>query len=290
MLYEALPELPWIAPPDVLERRLRIARLRRAVRDARDIRRLRLRARLELENARSFGRILVNSYFSRESVLRAYGIDARVCYLGVDTDLFAQRHKPRERLVVGVGAITRAKNVAFVVEAIGQIEEPRPRLVWIGNVADRAYAEEVTRLAHSLGIAFELKVRVSDEELVDLLNRARLLAYAPRLEPFGFAPLEANACGLPVVAVAEGGLRETVIDGVNGVLVDHEPRAMAEAIQRLILDPAYAEELGANGRRIAEERWSLPASIDRLEHHLRAVPAIHTANRASTDIPRPARV
>jgi len=92
---------------------------------------------------------------------------------------------------------------------------------------------------------------------------------APHLEPFDYAPLEANACGLPVVAVAEGGLRETVIDRVTGGLVEHSPPAMAEAIQRLISDSAYAADLGAHGRRIAEERWSLPAAIDRLEQRLR---------------------
>jgi len=55
--------------------------------------------------------------------------------------------------------------------------------------------------------------------------------YAPRLEPVRYAPLEANACELPVVGVTEGGLRETIVDGVNGLLVD-PPVALAEGIER----------------------------------------------------------
>jgi len=285
MLYEALPELPWIAPRDVLQRRLRPAQLRRAVRESRDIRRLRLRARLELENARAFDTILVNSFFSRESVSRAYGLDARVCYLGVDTDLFISQHKPREDFVVGVGSVTLAKNVALVVEALARIPEPRPQLVWVGNVSDQVYVDSVTQLADRLKVPFELKVRVSDDELVDLLNRARVMAYAPRLEPFGFAPLEANACGLPVVAVAEGGLRETIVDGVNGLLVESDPQAIAAGVQRLISDPAYAQRLGHNGRSIVQERWSLSASLDRLERHLQAALASHAVVDASTTVP-----
>lgn len=267
VLYEAQPELPWIAS-NVGSGGPNPVRWLRAVKDGRELRRIRLLGRLELENARAFDMILVNSRFSRESVLRAYGIDARVCYLGVDTDTFVPQHKPREDFVVGLGSVTHAKNIAFVVEAIGQLPEPRPRLVWIGNASEPAYKDHVIELANRLGVTLDLKLRVSDAELVDILNRARTMAYAPRLEPFGFAPLEANACGLPVVAVAEGGLRETVVDGVNGVLVENTPRAMAEAVQRLISDPAYAAELGEHARRITEERWSLNAAIDRLEQRL----------------------
>jgi glycosyltransferase involved in cell wall biosynthesis len=92
--------------------------------------------------------------------------------------------------------------------------------------------------------------------------------YAPRLEPFGFAPLEANACGLPVVAVSEGGLRETIRDGVNGLLVDDDPTAIARAVDRILTDAAYAARLSAGAEESVRREWSLPASIDRLEARL----------------------
>jgi len=107
--------------------------------------------------------------------------------------------------------------------------------------------------------------------VVDLLNRAALLVYCPRLEPFGLAPLEANACGLPVVAVAEGGVRETVLDGVNGLLVEDDPEAVAAGIDRLLTDRTYASRLGTTGRELVSQRWSLSASIDRLEQRLAEV-------------------
>ena len=91
-------------------------------------------------------------------------------------------------------------------------------------------------LAAQSGVNFELKLRIDDSELIDLLNRARVMLYAPRLEPFGLAPLEANACGLPVIAVAEGGVRETILDGINGLLVEHDPDSMGTAIERLLVD------------------------------------------------------
>jgi glycosyltransferase involved in cell wall biosynthesis len=263
-LYEALPRLPWLALP--AERRWWTREhLRARLRDALRVHALRIQAREELRSAQAYDSILVYSLYSRESVLRAYGIDARVRYPGVDTDLFVRRDQQRQNLVVGIGAFVPEKSVRFVIEALAAVPPPRPRLVWVGNVASPVYLEELKHLAAALDVAFEPCVRVTDDELLDLLNRALLMAYAPRLEPFGLAPLEASACGLPVVAVAEGGVRETVVDNVSGLLVEHDPRAMARAIARLRDDPALARRLGDSGHKLVHEKWSLGASIDRLE-------------------------
>jgi glycosyltransferase involved in cell wall biosynthesis len=228
----------------------------------------RVQAREEVTNARAFGAILANSFYSRESILRAYGLDARVCYLGIDTARFVHQGRPREEFVIGVGALVPEKNVHFAVAALAALPEPRPKLVWVANVAEPGYLAQVQSAARDAGVAFEPRVRIPDTEVVDLLNRAAVMVYAPRLEPFGLAPLEANACGLAVVAVAEGGVRETVVDGLNGLLVPHEPAAMAAAIQRLLRDPAYAQSLGEAGAKWVAEKWSFPAATERLEQAL----------------------
>jgi glycosyltransferase involved in cell wall biosynthesis len=119
--------------------------------------------------------------------------------------------------------------------------------------------------------------------VIDILNRARLMVYAPRLEPFGYAPLEANACELPVVAVAEGGLRETIVDGVNGLLVEGTPDALADAIARIRSDESYARRLGRNGRQLVLERWSWEAAINRLE--ARMVEAVQGHREAAVVMP-----
>ena len=123
-------------------------------------------------------------------------------------------------------------------------------------------------LAKSHEVTFEVRRSIDDKELVDILNRATAMVYAPRLEPFGLAPLEANACGLPVVAVAEGGVRETIIDGVNGFLVQHQPQMMAHAIHRIAHDKDLAAQLSKNGSKIVREKWSVNAAVERLERQL----------------------
>lgn len=267
--YEAGPNgLPWLAIPSRERAWLRPRYVAWRLINSFGIRQFRTLAREEYLSAKAFDEILVNSYFSRESVLRAYGLDSKVCYLGVDTELFVNRRLERENFVVGLGEINRHKNVRFVIEALGRVRPPRPRLVWVGNATYSNYLEEMRQLAASLGVDFEPRVQITDDELVTLLNRAALMAYAPRLEPFGFAPLEANACGTPVVAVAEGGVRETVVDDYSGLLVAPEPQAMADAIERLLNDKAYAQQLGENGARMVSEKWSLAASVDRIERYL----------------------
>jgi glycosyltransferase involved in cell wall biosynthesis len=267
--YECLPELPWVATSW-------------SVRDLRDayfwqtalIRRfklpgIRVRAREERINALAFQRILVNSFFSRESVLRAFGIDSKVCYLGIDTNKFINQYRKREGFMVSVAALLPNKNIEFLIRSLSKIgASRRPRLLLIANIVSRPYLEKIRELADELGVKFELKQKVKDAELVDLLNRARIMLYAPRLEPFGYAPLEANACGLPVVAVAEGGVRESIQDGENGLLVEHEPESMAWAIERLLVDDELHQRLSQQAHQMVQTRWSLQSSLDRLEHRL----------------------
>jgi hypothetical protein len=157
-LYEAMPRLPWLAPPERSASLLKPSTLKAAIADWKLIRNLRLQAREEFENAAGFSGILVNSYFSRESVLRAYGLDADVCYLGINCDLFVDKNLNRTHSLVGLGSITPSKNVRLCIEAVGKVSAPRPTLVWVGNIADRGYLDEMKALARSRDVVFEARV------------------------------------------------------------------------------------------------------------------------------------
>lgn len=269
--YEALPTLPWLAPTLLDDGPMRPGKIRQAFRGWVKMQGLQLRANAERRNAESFGRILVNSYFTRESVLRAYGLDCTVCYLGISADVFRVADGPRERFVIGLGSFTYEKGVDIAVRAIATIDAPlRPRLVWVGNVASHPYYEETSELAASLGVDLDARIRIPDDEVARLLGRAAVMLYTSRLEPFGLAPLEANACGTPVVAVAEGGVRETIRPMVNGLLVDdRDPVGLGHALLRVLDDPELARRLGEGGRAEVATRWSWDASVDRLEGNLR---------------------
>jgi glycosyltransferase involved in cell wall biosynthesis len=268
-LYEARGGgLPWVAIPAVSRPWMHPRYVRWFLFNLIATQQLRVLARDERLNARAFDLILVNSYFSRESLLRAYGLDSTVCYPGVDTQLFVNHQYTRENFVVGLGELSPHKDVDFIIKAVAQIAVPRPRLVWIANRGFEWYYEEMRRLAESCEVSFEARTSIGDNELVETLNRAAAMVYAPHLEPFGLAPLEANACGLPVVAVAEGGVREAIIDSVNGLLVQHQPQAMARAIERLRDDKHLTAQLSKNGSELVREKWSVNSAVERLERQL----------------------
>lgn len=270
--YESSPELPWVAMSWKRRQLLDFHFWQTALKRRLKLPGIRVQAREERISAMSFDQILVNSFFSRESVLRAFGVDSKVCYLGVDTERFTWQNKKRENFTVCVAALLPTKNIEFLIQSLAAIgADRRPKLVLISNMIDEAYLERVQSLASKSGVDFELKHRIADAELIDLLNRARMMLYAPRLEPFGYAPLEANACGLPVVAVAEGGVRETIQDGINGLLVEHEPRCVAQAIECLLVDDGLHQRLSQAALQLARLQWSLAPSLDRLERRLQDV-------------------
>jgi glycosyltransferase involved in cell wall biosynthesis len=85
-------------------------------------------------------------------------------------------------------------------------------------------------------------------------------------EPFGAAGLEAMRHGLPVVAFDAGGIREWLLDGINGFLIPWmDRRAFAEKLDALLLDKALARNLGEAGRQLADERYNFDAYLDGLE-------------------------
>jgi glycosyltransferase involved in cell wall biosynthesis len=228
--------------------------------------------RADRSNVRSATLVLVNSYFSRETIYRIYDIPPRVCYLGVDVDAFRPLAKEREPYVLSVGAVTPIKGFDFLIQSLALIPARlRPPLVIVGNYVDPDEGPYLEKLACGLGVKVRFHSLIEEAELVELYNRACITLYAPVLEPFGLVPLESMACGTPVVGVAEGGVRETIQHGDTGLLTDREPAQFAQAIQELLSNPLLADEMGRRGASHVQDHWSWDASVARLESHLESV-------------------
>lgn len=267
--YEALPEQIWAAPAP--KSNAAVTSLMALTINSLKTQPDRLRVREEIENARQFGRILVNSAFTRESVARSYGLDAEVCYLGIDTEQFRPSQEPVENYLIGLGSVHFHKGADRAIRALAALPVAgRPKLIWVGNSAGGRDVVTFKELAAALGVELEIKVMVSDAELVSLLSRAKAMLYTSRLEPFGLAPLEANACGTPVVAIAEGGVRETIVPGENGLLAANaRPETIAAVLRELLENPAHQAELRQRSRAAVVARWGMEAALTRLENTLR---------------------
>lgn len=267
--YEALPRQIWEYPLGLFRDGFSCRKLLLRMSDPVLTHRRRRRVGDERRNAAAYDRILVNSLYSRESVLRAYGIDSRVCYLGVDTEAWRRLPIARRDVVVGLGAFAPEKRIEHIIASVALMSSPKPTITWIGNTGTQAYVKALGDLAARLGVELDIRMRISDHEVRRLLSSAFAMPYAPRLEPFGLAPLEAASCELPVVAIAEGGVRETVIHGETGFLVGSSAHEMAAALQRLRDDAQLVADLGSAARSRVERQWTLAGSHKRLEEQLR---------------------
>ncbi len=228
-------------------------------------------ARRDRRNVAAARTVLTNSTFTAALVRGYYGRSADVCHLGVDAARFIPGDRRHARYVLSVGAIDRHKGFDLVIEALARIPpEERPPLVIVGNYANDAVERELRCQAAGNGVALDLRIGVPDSELARIYASARLFAYAPHLEPFGLTVLEAMAAGLPVVAIPEGGVVDSVVADRTGILVPRDARALAGAVRMLLVDEDLAGEFGREGRRLVEQEWTWQAAAQRVEDALAA--------------------
>jgi glycosyltransferase involved in cell wall biosynthesis len=226
--------------------------------------------RLDRLATRSASRVLVNSKFIQEQVKDLYGIEPFICYLGVDTEIFRpESNIGHDPYILSVGAIQPHKGYDFLIESFSYIDKNiRPALHLVGNMQNAGEQAALQVLANKIGVDLRIEVGINQRTLVQRYNKALFVAYAPYNEPFGLVPLEAMACGKPVVGVDEGGVKETVVHKSTGLLVERNARKFGESIQFLLQSPDLIERLGINGRRYVTENWSWEKAVDELERHL----------------------
>lgn len=220
---------------------------------------------------------VVNSYFSHETILRSYGINSFVSYLGVDTNLFKPKDVNKENFVLSVGQCLPEKGFEFILKSLSKIDvNLRPELVIVSDQGNNHWKNYLKDLALKLNVNMKILTLISDNELVLLYNKAKLVVFAPYLEPFGLVPLEAMSCGTPVVGVKEGGVRESIIHNKTGILTDRDEDEFASQITRLIVDEDKIEKMGKNSIRCVNEFWTLKDSGKRILYHLNRAIDLYT--------------
>lgn len=185
---------------------------------------------------------------------------------GVDLGVFrpagpALERRPGVHRIVTVGRLVERKGVGDAIEALAGV--PAAELVVAGGpeAARLEDDDEVGRLreiARAVGVEDRVRFtgRLGRDEVPALLRSADVVACVPWYEPFGIVPVEAMACGVPVVASAVGGMIDTVVDGVTGRHVPaRDPDALAAALRDLLDRPRLRARLGRAGAVRARERY-----------------------------------
>jgi glycosyltransferase involved in cell wall biosynthesis len=224
--------------------------------------------------ARSADRILVGAEYTRRDVVEyldvsprrvevvPHGVDARFTPRQTDPLRLAHRFGiPPGPFVLWVGTLEPRKNLASLLRAFALVRRraPETSLVLVGEwgLADA----EVERDLDQLGRSVIRPGFVTDEELSILYSATTCFVFPSLYEGFGLPPLEAMACGAPVIASDRSSMPEVVGDG--GLLVDPtDTDALADAIESVVLSPERAAELRRAGlARAREFTWARTASL-----------------------------
>lgn len=193
-----------------------------------------IRKYIDKVNAQSTRHILCNSEFIKQNIQNAYHKKATVCYPGVDTDLYNPRNEEKTYDILFIGEKSPADGYDLLSESLHYLK-------------DSPFLKTLSKKSN--------QYTISEEELAVEYNRSKIIVCLSRNEPFGSIPLEAMACGIPVIAINEGGYKETIQDNITGFLVSPDPRELAKKIELLLTQSKLATKMGSNASRLMKQRW-----------------------------------
>jgi glycosyltransferase involved in cell wall biosynthesis len=210
----------------------------------------------DMRSANNVDVFVTNSDMVAQRVRKIYRRDSLRVYPPVDLDNFTvQPHK--EDFYVTASRLVPYKRVSLIVEAFSR--SPRRKLVVIGD------GPEYRRISSLAGPNVTLMGYQSFHSLRDHMQRARGFVFAAE-EDFGIAPLEAMACGTPVIALRRGGLVETMIPGQTGIFFNEQsPQSLLEALDQFELRMDWDPELirqGAERFSVARFRQGFAAVVE----------------------------
>lgn len=200
----------------------------------------------DVRTANGVDAFIANSRFIARRVWKVYRREASVIYPPVDVERFTLQEK-KEDFYLTASRLTPYKKVDLIVRAFARM--PDRRLIVIGD------GPEMKKIRHDATPNVTILGYQPSDVLADYMQRARAFIFAAE-EDFGIVPVEAQACGTPVIAFGEGGATETVRDGTTGIFFGEQTvENLTEAVHRfetMTFDPRACR---ANAVRFAPERF-----------------------------------
>ena len=194
-----------------------------------------IRKKIDKDNALHSDIIVTNSAFTALNVEKYYGRRAAVCYPGVDTDIFKKRNYKKIYDLLFVG--DKVQEDGF--DLLQSIVKLLPRKIKVNIISTRQNGKWI-----------------SDSELSNEYNKAKIVLALAVNEPLGLIPLESMACGVPVIAAAEGGYKETVVNGKTGFLMSRSPKKISLKIESILSNPNLQKKLRQNSVDYIKNVWS----------------------------------
>lgn len=229
---------------------------------------------IDQKMVRNIEHIVTNSFNTRSRIIKYYGRrDATVLGGGIEYKKF--RKGGDDRYFFYPSRISPNKRQEFAISAFNHFKRQMKgyKLVIAGPVSqDKAfqtYYRKIAAMAKEVG-DIEIMTDINEKRLVKLYSNCTAVLYPPINEDYGLVPLEAMASSKPVIAVREGGIKETVEDGKTGILTD-TPDEMGNRMKEIAETPSLSRTLGSNGRNDVIKHHSWKAFFTRFDKELRIV-------------------
>jgi glycosyltransferase involved in cell wall biosynthesis len=204
----------------------------------------------DTRTANGVDRFVANSSFIARRIWKIYGRDSTVVHPPVDVDRFEVR-EDKDDYYITVSRLVSYKRIDLLVDAFNAT--PARRLVVIGD------GPEMSRIKARAGRNVEIMGQQPFGAVKELLAGARGFVFAAE-EDFGIAPVEAQACGTPVIAYGRGGIRDTVVPWETGIFFDRQtPEAVIGAVDEFeqVEDEFEPRRIRLNAERFSTSRFRL---------------------------------
>lgn len=173
-------------------------------------------------------KLITNSKNTQARIKTFTGRDADILYPPVDTSFFNPGSIPERGYFLSFARLSSIKRVDRIVTAFQGMPGEKLIITYGKNDPEKARIQSMVENSPNIS----MRESPSDTELRDLIRGAKATIYVPVDEDFGMSPVESMACGTPVIGVNDGGLRESIIDGKTGILIN--PRCSPEDIQEAV--------------------------------------------------------
>jgi len=204
-----------------------------------------IRKQIDKQNANQASLILTNSRFILKKINQAYQPQALLCYPGVDTQVFKPYKTKKINQILFIAVKDKLTGYGLLKKALSLIKSSlKPQL----KIID--------------------KFNLTDKQLVKIYSQSLATLCLSYHEPFGSTSLESMACATPVIAINQGGYKETVIDKKTGYLVPRNPQALADKIVQLIKHPSIANKMGRSGQQHVKKNFTWQVHNQILEKQL----------------------
>ncbi len=213
---------------------------------------------IDRKNTSYVTKLFCNSKYSKATLEKIYKKECEIVYPGVNEKFFYPSKQKKENLILCVGGINKTKNQEFLVNVLTPILD-KYKLILVGQ-GRKSFINKIKKINPNV----EIYSNITDTDLRELYRKAMVTCISAYKEPFGLSSIESQSCGTPVVAVRGGGTEETILNGINGYVVNLSQNEYLEKVKKTL---THSHSMGKKARDNVTNKWTNNITLKTLDKY-----------------------